>query len=352
MRNLIIYLAVFLCSIASGLYAQESFEARAKAIASNIEKITKEEKEALKKQVEEVNVELDKNNITKEQADEKKMQFATTSANNIENRISFEEAKLSKLVMEKVEGKLVSNSTKEVDRRKSIKIYYGDDAKKKDSIRETISEKRTTSQFVFATGVNNLVTDGNVANSDFRYLGSHFYEWGLTYNTRIAKNSNIAHIKYGLSLQYNNLRPTDNRYYQTLGNQTVLQTAMINLKDSRFRNVNLVVPVHFELDFSKSKMVNDKKIFKSHEGFRLGFGGFAGVNLKTKQVLQFDDAFGNSVTQRSKGNYNTNNFIYGLSTYIGFGETSLYVKYDLNPLFTNNTIKQNNISLGVRFDLN
>ena len=128
MRNLIIYLAVFLCSIASGLYAQESFEARAKAIASNIEKITKEEKEALKKQVEEVNVELDKNNITKEQADEKKMQFATTSANNIENRISFEEAKLSKLVMEKVEGKLVSNSTKEVDRRKSIKIYYGDDA--------------------------------------------------------------------------------------------------------------------------------------------------------------------------------------------------------------------------------
>jgi hypothetical protein len=30
--------------------------------------------------------------------------------------------------------------------------------------------------------------------------------------------------------------------------------------------------------------------------------------------------------------------------------TSLYLKYDLNPL--NNTIKQNNASLGVRFDFN
>jgi hypothetical protein len=349
MRNLIIYLTVFLCSVVSSLYAQDTFEIRAKAIASNIEKITKEEKETLKKQVEEVNVELDKNNITKQQADEKKMQLAIASANTIENRISFEESKLSELVKEKVEGKISSLDTvKKFGRTygKGIKVHVG----AKDTIQR--SEKRTTSQFVFATGVNNLVTDGMIANSNFRYLGSHFYEWGLTYNTRIAQNSNIAHIKYGLSLQYNNLRPTDNRYYETSGDQTVLQTATVYLKDSRFRNVNLVVPVHFEFDFSKSKMINDKKIFKSHEGFRLGFGGFVGVNLKTKQILEFDDTFGNSVTQRSKGNYNTNDLVYGLSSYIGFGQTSLYVKYDLNPLFTDNIVNQNNISLGVRFDLN
>ncbi|MEO8235644.1 MAG: hypothetical protein ABI549_09545 [Flavobacterium sp.] len=349
MRNLIIYLTVFLCSVASNLYAQDTFESRAKTIASNIEKITKEEKQTLKKQVEEVNVELDKNNITKQQADEKKMQLAMASANTIENRISFEESKLSELVKEKVEGKISSLDTVDKFGRthgKGFRYYVGT----KDTIQR--SERRTTSQFVFATGINNLVTDGMIANSDFRYLGSHFYEWGLTYNTRIAQNNNIAHIKYGLSLQYNNLRPTDNRYYQALGNQTALQTASVNLKDSRFRNVNLVVPVHFELDFSKSKMVNDKKIFKSHEGFRLGFGGFAGVNLKTKHILEFDDTFGNSVTQRSKGSYNTNDFVYGLSSYIGFGETSLYVKYDLNTLFSDNVVKQNNISLGIRFDLN
>ncbi len=47
-----------------------------------------------------------------------------------------------------------------------------------------------------------------------------------------------------------------------------------------------------------------------------------------------------------------NDFIYGVSTYIGYKETSLYLKYDLNPMFKNNAIKQNNISLGVRFDFN
>jgi hypothetical protein len=116
--------------------------------------------------------------------------------------------------------------------------------------------------------------------------------------------------------------------------------------------VNLVVPIHFELDFTKPKIVNDNKIFKSHDGFRIGFGGFAGVNVKTKQILKFDDSLGNSVTQRSKGNYNTNDFVYGLSSYMGFGQTSLYVKYDLNTLFTDNIVKQNNISLGLRLDLN
>jgi hypothetical protein len=349
MRNLIIYLAVYLCSIASSLNAQESFEVRAKAIASNIEKITKEEKEALKKQVEEVNVELDKNNITQQEADSKKMQLATASANAIENRIASEEAKLSELVREKVEGKISSLDTvKKFGRTygKGLKVHVG----AKDTIQR--SEKRTTSQFVFATGVNNLVTDGAIANSELKYLGSHFYEWGFTYNTRIVKNNNIAHIKYGISLQYNNLRPTNNRYYEVIGNQTFLQSATINLKDSRFRNVNLVVPIHFELDFTKPKIVNDNKIFKSHDGFRIGFGGFAGVNVKTKQILKFDDSLGNSVTQRSKGNYNTNDFVYGLSSYIGFRQTSLYVKYDLNTLFTDNIVKQNNISLGLRFDLN
>lgn len=346
MRNFTIYLAVFLCSLLSKIYAQETFESKAKAIATNIENITKEEKEALKKQVELVNNELDKGKISKQQADDQKMQLATTSATTIESRIALEEAKLSELVKEKVEGRITSMDTTKTD-KKTFSISY---SSKKDTVQK--SEKRTTSQFVFAAGINNVLSNNRVANSDFRYLGSHFYEWGFTYNTRIVKDNNLAHIKYGLSLHYNNLRPTNNRLFQTAGNQTFLQTAAINLDDSRFRNVNLVVPVHFELDFTKPKLINDNKILRSHQGFRLGIGGFAGVNIKTKQILKFDDADGNCVTQRTKGNYNVNDFVYGVSSYIGFGETSLYVKYDLNPLFTDNVVKQNNVSLGVRFDFN
>ncbi len=55
---------------------------------------------------------------------------------------------------------------------------------------------------------------------------------------------------------------------------------------------------------------------------------------------------------KTKGNFNANDLIYGVSAYLGYRETSLYLKYDLNPLFENNVVDQNNISLGVRFDFN
>jgi len=107
-----------------------------------------------------------------------------------------------------------------------------------------------------------------------------------------------------------------------------------------------------QFEFSRNKSSKGRTFYETHKSFRLGFGGFVGANVKTKQILKYEDSFGNDVTSKSKGNFNTNDFVYGLGAYIGYKETSLYVKYDLNPLFKNNTIDQNNISLGVRFDFN
>ncbi|HFG0470125.1 hypothetical protein [Flavobacterium psychrophilum] len=351
MRNLIIYLAVFLCSIANSLQAQESFEARAKAIASNIEKITKEEKEALKKQVEEVNVALGKNSITQQQADEKKMQLATTSANNIESRIAVEESKLSELVKEKVEGNVGNvDTTRVFGRVLSISIL---DKEKKKKYKNESSEKRTTSQIVIATGFNNLVTNGRIANSDFGYLRSEFLEWGYTHNTRLLESNNLLHLKYGFSFMYNTLTPTNNRSFEVNGDHTNLVTNQFKLRknDSYFKNVFITIPLHLEFDFSKSKTINDKVFFRSHRGFRLGIGGFVGYNTNAKQFLSYD-LDGHHVNVKQKGNWNTNDWNYGLSSYIGYGQISLYAKYDLNPMFKNNPVKQNNISLGIRLDLN
>ncbi|ELY2016447.1 hypothetical protein SL053_000316 [Flavobacterium psychrophilum] len=351
MRNLIIYLAVFLCSIANSLQAQESFEARAKAIATNIEKITKEEKEALKKQVEEVNVALGKNSITQQQADEKKMQLATTSANNIESRIAVEESKLSELVKEKVEGNVGNvDTTRVFGRVLSISIL---DKEKKKKYKNESSEKRTTSQIVIATGFNNLVTNGRIANSDFGYLRSEFLEWGYTHNTRLLESNNLLHLKYGFSFMYNTLTPTNNRSFEVNGDHTNLVTNQFKLRknDSYFKNVFITIPLHLEFDFSKSKTINDKVFFRSHRGFRLGIGGFVGYNTNAKQFLSYD-LDGHHVNVKQKGNWNTNDWNYGLSSYIGYGQISLYAKYDLNPMFKNNPVKQNNISLGIRLDLN
>lgn len=353
MRNFTIYLALLLCFFVSKITAQDkdnkdtqttqTFEMKAKAIGDKIEKITAEEKATLKTEIEEVNGQLEKGTITKEQADEKKKKLAEARATIIENRIAVVQEELKDLVQAKVDGKI--NSVDLVD-AKAVKISLF----KNDTIKK--SEKRTTNQFVFAAGVNNLVTNGKVAGSDFRYWGSHFYEWGTTYNTRLLKDNNLLHLKYGFSVMYNNLRPTDNRVFVKNGDQTNLEVSATHLDDSRFKNVYLVAPLHFEFDFSKNKSRDGKAFFQSHQSLRLGIGGYAGFRLKSKQFQLFDDGNGHDVTVKEKGDFNVNNFIYGVSAYIGNKETSLYVKYDLNPMFENNVVKQNNISLGVRFDLN
>lgn len=375
MKNFTLYVAIAACLVASKLVAQEtSFEDRVKGIANKIEQITKEEKSALKSELEDVNKELETGTITKAQADEKKLKLAEVRSKNIETRIGLAQDELKEVVKQKVDGKIKSVDNK--DYRFSVRLRTKDSVlyegkkykityKTTDSIyinvkgitkaivnRRRLGEARTTSQFVFAAGLNNLVTDGAVANSDYRYWGSHFYEWGVTANTRLFKNDNLLHLKYGISVMYNNLRPTNGRYFVANGNQTDLETPSINLKDSRFRNVYVTAPVHLEFDFTKTKTnAEGKKIFRTHESVRFGIGGYAGFRVKSKQILKYDDN-GHDVTVKEKGGFNTEDFIYGVSTYLGYGQTSLYLKYDLNPLFKDNAVKQNNISLGIRFDLN
>lgn len=345
MRNFTIYFTGLLCLFVASLTAQETFESRAKAIANKIEQITKEEKDSLKLEVAEVNKQLENNQISQEEADLQKKQFAAMRAKNIETRTIGAQDQLRSLVQDKVDGKI--GGTRSSNR---LVLSYEKFDKDTTKIQLPIKESRTTSQFVFAAGLNNLATNKSVAHSDFRTWGSHFYEWGVAFNSRILKNDNLFHAKYGLSLMYNNLRPTENRIFTTNGNQTDLSDAGIHLDDSRFRTVNLVIPVHLEFDFSGNESVNGNG-FRTHEAFRFGIGGYAGANLKAKQITNYE-VNGNDMRTRERGDFNVNKFVYGLSTYIGYKETSLYLKYDLNPLFEDNIVEQRNISLGVRFDFN
>jgi hypothetical protein len=343
MKNFTIYLILFLFLLVSKVMGQETFESKAAAIARKIEKITKEEKKALKEEVEAVNVQLSEGKISQEQADKRKKELAEARAIIIEEKVTLVQNELNDLVQQKVDGKI-----KEQDSSRIYVIRWDPKNKDKDGFH---GEKRTTSQFVFALGLNNTMVDGKLQDSNYSFIGSHFYEWGFTYNSRLMKNNNLLHAKYGLSLMYNNIRPTDNRSFVVDGNQTNLELNAVNLRESRFRNVYIVLPLHLEFDFTKPVENEGKKYFKTHKSFRFGIGGYAGINVKTKQILKFEDEDLKYKTT-IKGDYNVNNFIYGLSSYIGYRDVSLYLKYDLNPIFQDNLIKENNISLGLRFDLN
>jgi hypothetical protein len=357
MQKIIFYTVIMLVSFVGKTFAQEkTFEEQAREIGNQIEMITKEEKKALKVEIEALDKQIIEGEITKEKAEELKLKIAQERALNIETKVAIEEEKLNQLIQDKVDGKVdFASDTLTYKFGKRLMISF--EKYKKDTIDnkpKEYKERRTTSQFVFALGLNNLITKGeNIEKSDFRVAGSHFYEWGLTYNSRIFKNHNLLHAKYGFSVMYNNLRPTDNRLFVKNGNQTELQTAAVDLKESRFRNVQLVFPAHLEFDFTPKKLSKDgtKTYYRTHESFRVGLGGYGGFNLKSKQITKYE-LDGDKIKDKQKGDFNTSNFVYGLSGYIGYGQTSLYVKYDMNPLFKDNAIDQNNISLGLRFDFN
>jgi len=351
MKTVTFYVAGMLCLLATRLSAQEqkpqTFEGRANEISKNIELITKQQKDSLKIEVEAVNDQLEKNEITADQAAFKKKQLSEIRAKNIETKVAVEEQKLADLVKDKVDGKIQNRKKKG-----GFTFTYEKGEDEPDTTKVVRHDfKRTTSQFVFALGANRLVADGKVDNDNYTD-GSDFYEWGAAWNTRIFQNNNLLHVKYGLSLQYNNLRPNKDRLFATNGDKTGLVDSGMNLDKVRLRYVNLVVPVHLEFDFSKKEVNGDKTYYPIHKSFRVGLGGYAGVNVKEKQIIKYQDENDNKVRNKTKGDFNVNDFVYGLSAYVGYGDISLYAKYDLQSVFSNNDIDQNNLSLGIRFDFN
>lgn len=358
MTKIIFYLTTFLLLLVSQLKAQESFESKVKAIAFKIENVTKEEKEKLKVEVDEVNILLEKGLLNPEQATAKKQALAQVKANVIESKVNALYDELQSIVKDKTDKSVDLINNEHDEKSYKFKLYYGKDeikenVRRKDSIRLNKSVKRNTTEFVLAAGFSNLVTNNQIGHSDYSYLRSGFFEWGLMVNHRLLKDTNLLHLKYGITGVYNELHPTENRYFVNEGKQTNLKSYPVNLKDNKsyFRNVYVTIPVFLEFDLSKKQGKNGLPFFKSNQGLRFGIGSFVGVQTNSKQFLAYEEN-GLDIKEKQKGDFNTNNFIYGLSTYVGYKSTSLYLKYDLNPLFKDNLVKQNTVSLGLRFDFN
>jgi len=320
-------------------------ESKLESLENSKEQIIAEEKDALLIEVASINHRLDNNEITQNEAEQLKNEVAEKRALNIENRLTIVDNKIALLKRNINDTIIKKQKTIELgvfDEGKIINIYYNE--KKK-------YDRRTTSDLVFAFGLNNVITKGeSLDDSDFEIWGSRFTELGWAWKTRVFKNTNWLRIKYGFSFQWNGLKPTDNRYFVDTGDQTELQIFPEKLNKSKFRLDNLVFPVHFEL--GPSRKIDNKDYFRysTHKKIKIGLGGYGGIKMSSRQKLKYSKD-GVKVKEKLKASYNTNNFIYGISGYIGWNCAALYLKYDLNTIFKDNPIEQHNISLGLRFDM-
>ncbi|WP_347374171.1 hypothetical protein [Aequorivita sp. Q41] len=318
------------------------------------EQIIQEEKDGLKKEVENINARLQNEVISEAEAETLKQAAAEKHALNIENRIAIVDNQLALINRNGIDSTKIKGTSiilgigrEDSDNDRVFGIHVKSGSAKK--IKKY--DRRTTSDIVFAFGLNNVVTEGeSLEDSDFKVAGSRFAELGWAWKTRVFKNTNWLRLKYGLSVQFNGLKPTENRFFVDTGEQTELQVHPLDLDKSKFRMDNLVVPVHFEFGPSKKIEHDDYFRYSTNNKVKIGLGGYAGINLGVRQKLKFEEN-GKDEKLKLKSEYNTNSFIYGLSGYIGWQGVALYAKYDLNTLFKNNGLDQRNVSLGLRFDM-
>lgn len=373
----ILVVFVLLCTVHA--FSQEkTFESEVKKISKNIELITKSQKDSLKTKVEAINKRLDKKEIDAETATALKNEAASYHAKQIEILVGLEEKKLQQLVQDKTNGKIADLEEKEIKYKEydddgsfrigsktfNIRVKNTDDTSDWDSDWSSSSSTRwerrgkrnrgTTTQFVFAMGVNNVLVDGQLSsldNSVYKFWQSHFYELGWTWKTRMSRQASKLYIKYGVSFLWNNLRALDNKKHVVNGDVTDLVVHPQELTESRLRHVQMTFPVHLEWDFSRNDEFSDGTFRdRTNNSVRFGVGAFFGFKLGTRQYLEYRDATGTKVEEVQKDDFNTNVLNYGVSSYLAWKSFGLYAKYDLNPLFKDTETR--NFSMGIRFDFN
>ncbi len=330
-------------------------ELEMKKLIESKETVKIREKAFLKEDILAINARLKKGEITEEEAINLKTKAAQKRALNIENHLAIIDNEIALL---KRSDKLYQLDIRDEGNRTVLRIgsgtSTGDDVifiGKESYDKPKKYDKRTYKDLVFAFGFNNAIIEGqSLENSPYRIGGSGFLELGHDWKTRIFDTSNFWRFKYGFSFQWNKFNIKNNNYLVNTNGSTLLQEFPSQLDKAKFRTTNLVFPFHIE--FGPSKKIEKKDYFRydTRKKLKIGLGGYAGVNIGSLQKLKYK-VDGDRIKDKQKGVFDVNNFVYGLSSYVGIGSSALYIKYDLSPVFKNQSKKQNNISLGLRIDL-
>ncbi|MDT0293374.1 hypothetical protein ACFQ3R_08065 [Mesonia ostreae] len=349
MKTILISLSILLSTlVAQNLQAQINIQVNS-GIDLKIENLEKQkeqvqriEKKKLRTEVEAITKRLHANEISEQEAEILKKAAAEKRAMNIENQLDIIDANIA----------LLKRNANTEDGEETVDVYYRklDYLKyKEDDEQEEVYDsipKSTTSGITLAFGLNNAIIDGqSLDDSPYKIGGSRFFELGYEFETNLI-SSGFARIRYGLSFQFNGLKADNNQYFVTDGDQTYLEEYPLNLDKAKLRMDNLVLPLHIELG-PRTLTYGKKRAYYDTSNFKIGLGGYAGVNLNTIQKLKYEENGNNRKTKLSQ-TYNTSNFIYGLSAYIGYDNWALYAKYDLNTIFKDNAVDQNNVSVGFR----
>ena len=356
MKKRRLLIATFIIFWAPFIYAQDQEKTDEDCNLEMMQRKIKDEvKEELKDRIKTINKKLDDGALDHVEAEKQKRAIAEQKAKDIEERqeiarIFYQYAKRNDIdnICE-VELPVIKE-----DYEKWIsQVEENEDEFK---IHEHVESMREEYNYVYYSrpivsfGFNNTFSEGSfLKDPTHKFAGSRYFEFGWQWSRNLFRKSNRLRFDYGISMQYNGIKPKDELVFIKNGQQTELQEFGQDLDKSKFRMTNLILPLHIELTDSKKRFEDGDMTF-TKPSFKVGFGGFVGVNFSTLQKLKYEED-DNSFKLKQRGDFNTETFIYGVNAFIGTDNLQLFGQYNLNPVFSKNPIDEHNFQLGVRLEL-
>jgi Outer membrane protein beta-barrel domain len=197
--------------------------------------------------------------------------------------------------------------------------------------REAYANRAVHSNFNVDLGLNTLVNQEAGANGvtpDLRPIGSRYISLNWHYDIRLGRRGSVLYLRTGPELGFNNYMLDGNFQFANTNRVTTVVPAAAgrNLEKSKLAVTTITLPLMPMLQFRGR---NDK------EGFHLGAGGFVGYRLGSRTKIKYQEE-GNTKKDKDRGNYNLEDFQYGVQGLIGIRNVDLFVKYNLNDTFKNN----------------
>jgi len=205
MKTISTYLVLLLiCFMANTIVAQDNYKDKIETLKEQKGKIRLEEKEALKDEVEAINMRSDKGEITTDEANKLKDEAAQKRALNIENKLAIIDNEIALLERNKGEVLDVEEDDNSWDDDDGVTIRIDGDEWEITDNKYGWSKygRRTYSDLIVAFGLNNAIIEGQSLNdTPYKVGGSRFFEMGWVWRTRVFKKSNAVRFHYGFSFQ-------------------------------------------------------------------------------------------------------------------------------------------------------
>ena len=190
------------------------------------------------------------------------------------------------------------------------------------------------SYLIFDLGVNTFVNQKpyytneavpQLQNTDLRIDGSRYVNLGFNWDARLGGKLSPVSLTVGPEFAFNNYMLSGNKKWVDNNGRTnvVKETNGRQYQKSKLATSSVNLPVMLRLRLRDSHYQST---------FQLGLGGFVGYRLKSWTKLKYTNE-GENYKEKEDGNYNMENFQYGLQSTIGYRSLELFAKYNMNPLF-------------------